>query len=310
MSTPLSMIAEGSFTSTGAAQLIQLPRQPHYFKIINRSTWGTAPTAVVQSEWYNGMAAGEAKSISEGGASALTAAVTAAGGAGFRLIDLSNQTPAAAIAVTVVSQAASAVVNTATTPQIGDIVRLYATTQMLQIAGMDFTVTAVNPGVAFTLGYLNSAAFAAAANAGFYRVLPRQLYTPRQFFITVITVANPAVITTSVAHGYAIGDRIRIHVPAVFGMVQIDNLEANVTAVTAGTITTDINSSAFTAFAFPTSAVAAAGISFAQVVPVGEIATNLTAAEDNIGYYAMQLGTAVVGANGNVMDWVAYSRDN
>ena len=310
MSTPLSMIAQGSFTSGAVARVIQLPKQPHYFMVKNRTLWGTAPTAVVQSEWFSGMAAGEAKSISEGGASALTAAVTAAGGAGFRLLDLSNQAPSAAIAVTAVTAATPAVASSATTPQIGDTVRLYGTTGMLQIAGMDFTVTAVNPGVTFTLGYLPAVGFAAAATAGWYRILPPPLYTPRHCFVTQITAANPAVITTSVAHGYAAGDRIRIHVPAVFGMPQIDGLLATITAVTASTLTTDIDSSAFTAFAFPTSAVAAAGISFAQVVPAGEIATILTFAERNIGLYAMQLGTAVVGANGNIMDWIAYSRDN
>lgn len=310
MSTPLSLIAQGTFTSTGAARVVELPRQPHYFMIRNRSTWGTAPTAVVQSEWYSGYGDGQATTLTEGGGSALTATATAAGGAGFTLVNLTDQTPGALVATgTAITAANPAVVSDATSPAVGDIVRMINTTGMLQIAGMDFTVTAVAAGVSYTLGYLNSAGFAAAATNADYRIIPAKYYTPYRRFITGITAANPAVITVSVAHNYEVGDRIRIHVPAAFGMTQIDGLEATITAVTASTITTDINSAAFTAFAFPTSAVAAAGVSFPHVTHVGEIATKLSSAQQNAGYIGMQLGTAVVGANTNVMDWMAFARD-
>lgn len=310
MSTPLSLIAQGTFTSTGAARAIELPQYPHYFCIKNRSTWGTAPTAVTQSEWFDGFANGQAIHITEGGGSALTGTATAAGGAGFTLIDLSDQTPGALVATgTAITAANPAVVSDANNPAVGDIVRMINTTGMLQIAGMDFTVTAITGGVDYTLGYLNAAGFAAAATNADYRVIPAKYYSPYRRYITGITAANPAVITVSVAHNYLVGDRIRIIVPAAFGMPQINGLEANITAVTASTITTDINSAAFTAFAFPTSAVAAAGVSFPHIVPVGEIATKLTSAITNTAYYGMYLDTAVVGANTNVMDWMAFSRD-
>jgi len=310
MSTPLSLIAQGTFTSTGAARVVELPQEPHYFIVRNRSTWGTAPTAVVQSEWYSGYGDGQSTTLTEGAASALTATATAAGGAGFTLVNLTDQTPGALVATgTAITAANPAVVADATSPAVGDIVRMINTTGMLQIAGMDFTVTAVTAGVNFTLGYLNSAGFAAAATNADYRIIPAKYYTPYRRFITGITAANPAVITVSVAHNYEVGDRIRVHVPAAFGMTQIDGLEATITAVTASTITTDINSAAFTAFAFPTSAVAGAGVSFPHVTHVGEIATKLSSAQQNVGYIGMQLGTAVVGANTNVMDWMAFARD-
>jgi len=310
MSTPLALIAQGTFTSTGAAQTIELPKQPHYFVITNRSTWGTAPTAVVRSEWYDGFGDGQAITTTEGGASALTATAIAAGGAGFTYVDLSDQEPGALVATgTAITNANPAVVSDANNPAVGDIVRVFNTTGMLQIGGMDFTVTAITAGVDYTLGYLDASGFAAAATNVDYRVIPQKYYSPYRRYITGITAANPAVLTVSVAHNYLVGDRIRVYCPAAFGMTEINGVEGTITAVTASTITTDINSAAFTAFAFPTSAVAAAGVSFPHVVPVGEVATKLTSSMDNTAFYGMTLGTGVVGANTNVMDWMAFSRD-
>lgn len=311
MSTPLALIAQGTFTSTGAARAIELPKQPHYFCVRNRSTWGTAPTAVVQSEWYFGYGNGQATCLTEGGASALSATAIAAGGAGFTFVNLCDQSPGALVNTpgTAVTNANPAVASDAATPAVGDIVRVFNTTGMLQIAGLDFTVTAVNAGVTYTLGYLNAAGFAAPATNVTYRVIPAKYYSPYRRWITGITAANPAVITVSVAHNYLVGDKIRIYVPNQFGMTQINGQLATITGVTASTITTDINSAAYTAFAYPTSAVAAAGVSFPHIVPVGEVATKLTSSMDNVGYYAMYLDTGVVGANTNVMDWMAFSRD-
>jgi len=311
MSTPLAMIAQGHFTSTGAATTIELPRQPHYFVITNRSTWGTAPTAVTRSEWYHGFGDGQAITLTEGGGSALTGTAIAAGGAGFTLVDLTDQTPGALVATgTAATNATPIVVADATSPAVGDIVRMYNTTGMLQIAGLDFTVTAVTAGVNFTLGYAVGAGYAAAATNADYRVIPQKYYSPSRRWITNITAANPAVISVTVLHNYLVGDRIVIHNPdANFGMPEIDGLEATITAVTANTITTDINSAAFTAFAYPTSAVAAAGVTHPHVTNVGEVATKLTSSVDNVGYYGMYLDTGVVGANTNVMDWMAFARD-
>jgi len=107
-----------------------------------------------------------------------------------------------------------------------------------------------------------------------------------------------------------VGSRITVNNPdANFGMPEIHGLTGTVTAVTANTITTDINSAAFTAFAYPTSAVAAAGVTHPHVVPFGEVSTILTEATDNTPLSGMLLDTGVVGANTNVMDWQAFGRD-
>lgn len=311
MSTPMSLVAQGSYISDAAARTIVFPCAVDYFCVRNRSLWGTAPTAIVESTWYRGYADGQATHLTEGGGSALTATATAAAGLGFYEVDFTDTEPGALVATgTAITNATPAVVSDATSPAVGNIVRMTNTTGMLQIAGLEFEVTAVTPGVDFTLGYLPAAGFGAAATNADYRILPDKRFLPRRRWITAITAANPVVITTSIAHGYAVGSRITVNNPdANFGMPEINGLRGTVTAVTASTITTDIDGAAFTAFAYPTSAVAATGVTPPHVVPYGEVSTILTEATDNVLQSGLLLETAVVGANTNVMDWVAFSRD-
>jgi len=275
----------------------------------NRSLWGTTPNDRVESTWRSTYAAGQSTGILETGAGALNAAADAAGGTGFTAIDQSTLTDGALVATgTAITAATPAVVSDVNNPSVGDIVRMINTTGMLQIAGMEFEVTAVTGGVDFTLGYLPAAGFGAAATNADYRIVPQSRYTERRRWITAITAANPAVVTTSISHGYSVGDKVVIHVPdSNFGMTQIDGLQAEISAVTASTFTTDIDASAFTAFAFPTSAIAATGITFAHVTPEGEVATSLLSPTDNVSVFALELGTSVVGNNTDVMDWWAYS---
>lgn len=312
MSTPMALLAQGTFVSDAVARLVELPSTVDYFVIRNRSIWGSNPAdLVVESTWYRGYANGQATTISEANTGVMSATLIAAAGAGFTEIDRTSLAPGPLVATgTAITNATPGVVTDATSPAVGDVVRMMNTTAMLQIAGLEFTVTAVNPGVTFTLGYMIGAGYAAAATNADYRILPQSRYFPRRAWIQNITAAAAAVISTSTAHGYAVGSRITVNNPdANFGMVQIDGLSGTVTAVTANTITTDINSAAFGAFAYPTSAVAATGITHPHVVPFGEVSTILTEATDNTPLSGMFLDTGVVGANTDVMDWQAFGRD-
>jgi len=310
MSTPMALIAQGSFISDGAARALDFPCPIDYFVITNRSLWGTAPTAVIESRWHRGYAAGQAITISEGGASALTGTAIAAAGLGFTEIDRTTLTPGPLVASGTVIATATSIVTDAAPPPLGSVVRMTNTTGMLQIGGLEFTVTAVTPATNYTLGYLIAAGYAAAATNADYRVIPNPRYLPRRRWIQAITVAAAAVISTSVAHGYAVGAKITVRNPdANFGMPEINGLTGTVTAVTVNTITTDINSAAFTAFAYPTSAIAATGITHPHVVPFGEVTTIVSEATDNTQLSGLFLDTGVVGLNTNVMDWLAFSRD-
>lgn len=312
MSTPASLIAQGYFTSDGTARVLELPVAPDYFEVVNRSTWGTAPTAVVKSWWYRGMGNGAAYTLTEGGGSALTATAIAAGGAGFTVWDWASVADGAvpAATITAITNATPPVVSHVTTPVVGNIVRLINPTGVLQLGSIDFEVTAVTAGVNFTLGYM--IAPGSAGTGGNYRVIAKDYtYYPRRRYITNITAAASGVITFSVTHGYAVGQWITLNIPAAYGtMSAFNGRTVQITAIntTTNTVTVNLDTSAY-AFAWPTTAVAAGGFTPAQAVPAGEVATILTQSTYNTAYNGMYLDTGVVGANTNVMDWRAFKGD-
>ncbi len=111
----------------------------------------------------------------------------------------------------------------------------------------------------------------------------------------------------SVTHGFLVGQVVKMVCPAAFGMVEIDGLQGEITAISVAnnTITLDIDSSAFTAFEFPDSATAALGISYPLVVPFGDAGNLLVGSVDNVAVFQVSLGTNAIGGNADVMQWVA-----
>lgn len=69
--------------------------------------------------------------------------------------------------------------------------------------------------------------------------------------IASITQADPMVITTTEDHGYVIGMRVAFLIPPGFGMVELNGLNAQVVDVTSDTLTINLDSRSFTAFAYP-----------------------------------------------------------
>lgn len=312
----------GTFTSDGTAFTLDLPSDVQSFELINLTDIGSTAgaTPVMRAEWFLGMDDGEAIVADKtNGASTIAIADTVTSGGFTRVTDSGNQTPSASVALTAgadaVNQAATAVAKTGDTSLLtadSSVVRMFNVTDMQQIAGMDFTVGTVNSNTDFELKYLDSSGFADDGTAGSFRVIPfNPRYYPRRRFITAITQAASAVITLSVTHGFTAGQAVRIQVPSAFGMVEIDELIGNITAISTAnnTITVDIDSSAFTSFAFPTSATAAAGVTFAQVIPVGETANGTYANElddatDNQAIRGLTIGTDVQ-TSGKLYRWVA-----
>lgn len=318
MSTPINAQITGTFTSTGVIENITLPSGYTEFEMTNITDIGSAAAATpVMKAWgTSSMANGSAIYATKTNGAATIAISTTTTTGGFTFVDDSASAAlgAANTGITAVSQANPAVVSLASTSGLGDsdIVRIYNTTGMLQIAGMDFTIGSVVTNTSFELSYLDSSGFAAAATAGTVRRVPFDArYYPRRRFVTGITAATSAVITLSVTHGFTAGQAVRIKVPSGWGMTEMDNLIGNITAVSTAnnTITVDIDSSAFTAFAFPTSATAGAGVEFPQVIPVGETANatyanTLDDATDNQAFRGVQVGTTVQ-TTGKLYQWVA-----
>lgn len=319
MSIPLNSCLQGNFTSTGGTFVLPVEFSPVYFRMTNLTKQGSTanPGVVKRVEWYAGMPTDSAFTVTNTNGAATDQSNYITSG-GITLVDTSIRTPGALnTGITAISQANPAVVSLASTAGIaqGYIALMSNTTGMLQISGWAFTVGTVVASTSFTLAYLDSSGFAAAATAGDVRIIPyNPLFYPRNRLITSITQASSAVIQLSVTHGFTVGQLVRIYVPSQFGMTQMNAQLATVTAVntSTNTITVNINSTGFTAFAFPTSAVAATGVNFPQVVPVGEAATApyqnlLDDATFNTSVVGLNIGSAVCGASNDVIEYVAFS---
>ena len=329
-------VMSNTFTSNGVSQIISgLPSDLVKFEMYDLTYFGSAAASTTEeiAWWVNGLAAGSAYVGNKTNAAATIAITSMITTNGFTFFNPSTTSVLSnAVAITGVSQAAPAVASTGSTLGLnnGDTVRIYGTTAMLQISGYDFTIGGIIANTSFTLAYLNSSAFAAAATAGFWRrVNVPAPYYPAARLITAVGLsatgtvpANATRITLSVNHGYTVGQMVRLYCSAQFGTSQLNGQLAMISAVGnadasgfTNTIDVLINSAAYTAFAFPTSGQAAAGDLLPQVVPVGENAINsatypfgnsLQDATVNQSRCSMTLGSSVVGANGDQILWIAY----
>jgi hypothetical protein len=316
MSTPIHALLNGSFTSDGTVKTIVLPSGYDQFEMINITDIGStaANNNVMKARGTSLMSAGSAYySPKTSGAATIDPEVTITSGGFTFTSDSGVQTPESALAVTSATNAAPPVLTmTSSTGNIlqGDIVRYYGAAGQYNIAGMDFTAGTVVANTSVALAYM--VAPGGAGTGGSLRRIPFDArFYPRNRYIVSISKASSAVVVLSVTHGYTVGQKVRFIVPAAFGMTQISNLLGTITAINTSTnsITVDIDSTNFTTFAFPSSATAAAGVSFAQVVPVGEAATApyqnlLDDATVNQSATQVQIGTTIQ-TSGKLYQWVA-----
>lgn len=295
-----TIIGQGTFTqpATAANQVIAIPSGVDWIYTYNKTQIdaGSASTGV-KFYWQRGMPAGYAIEYQTNAASTATFIKSVSSG-GFTLYDPSGQTPGALplfgnlVAATGISNATKPVVSTATTTGLvadSSIVRLSIqsgdTALANAIAGIDLSVDAVNAGVSFTVP-TDALANTLGITTGtlHYRVVNYSpLFYPRRFTIINITQATQAVVTTSIPHNYTVGQLVRFSIPSVSGMVQLDQQTGTIVSITSPTIfVVNIDTSAYTAFTFPT--VAQQPSLFPQVVPVGEnTAQALTSAVDILG---------------------------
>lgn len=325
-------ILQKSFVSSGAATSFALPNNAmkvELFDLTNIATnvaqvnAGAAITALYNSSYaVLGMppASGYVYTTQAAGAPPAFIDESLIGANGYTFFDSSLQIPGPAVATTAETAANPSVVSVGVGGTAGllagtSVVRMINVTNMQQISSMDFTVGTVVANTSFQLKFLDASGFAAPGAAGFYRILPFDpIYYPRRRFITKITKAVQAVVTLSVTHQYTVGQQVRMVIPASFGMQEMNGLLVTIVAVDLvnNTITLNVNSTGFSTFAFPNSATAAAGTSFAEVTPVGEAATVpfqnlLDDATRNTSALGVTLGTSVVGALGDNMLMIAYA---
>lgn len=272
-----TIVTQGTFTSSGVGVKIPLPSSVDYFRVQNLTQLSTtqATGRGVMFEWYgNGLVAADnaIEWKKTNSTDALNMVLATSGG--FTYVTSSPVVEAqAANAITAITAASPAVVTQTNSYSEGDIIRIYNTTGMLQIAGMDFQISSVS-GSGYTLTGLRASGFAAAATAGNTRRISKNAAVDPEFlYITEITQATQAVVRTSVdpTPYYAVGMKIHFSVPASFGMTQMNGLTGKIVAVSSTnyTLTVDIDSSAFTAFAFPASSSSPTAQLFATLAPAG-----------------------------------------
>jgi len=301
--TPIS----GFYTSGGVAFNVPLRFSPDRFSILNYTQMATTqnPGRVVKSEWRRGFLGGYAYTGTKtNSSSAMNETIATSGG--YTLINTIDQTLGSAVTLTAITSATPPVVSTASTAGLiaGDTVRIVTATGARQIAGMDFTIGTIVTNTSFELSY--GVAMGAAVTAGSYRkVFYDPVWAPRRRYITAITQAASAVVTLSVTHDYQVGEKIQFFLGAQYGMIQLNGKVGRITAIntTTNTITVDIDTSGFTAFAFPGDSTYP--LTFAQTVPVGEIPTVTTGVTANEAIIAINVGSAVCGAASDVLYWEA-----
>ena len=117
---------------------------------------------------------------------------------------------------------------------------------------------------------------------------PNPKFKPASKLISAITNANPAEVTTTLNHEYLTGTVVRLYIPQICGMEQIDGFSGEVTVTGPTTFTVNVNATSFDPFAVPADEFhVPGGVSrhyntCAMVVPIGENSSMLTAAERNV----------------------------
>lgn len=310
-----TVIQQGSFTSTGANQVIQVRSGVDWIEVWNVTQINAnAANTGYQFYWQLGLPQGAAlQTESNGAANAVNINYVAAGG--FTLQDSSLNTPGPKIATTGTTNVVRPVTSTASTAGMSNgstIARLSNIAALPNICGIDFTVGTIVANTSFA--WLNALANTpgAVGGAGFYQIIPFDpLYYPTRRYVINITQASPAIVTTSVNHGYVVGQAVRLQVPTVFGMTQANNLLVDIVSTpTTGTFGIALDSTAFSAFTYP--GPAAVPFTPAAVIPVGEETdafSNPNLLDDatvNTGYIGVLLGSGANGPAGQNGDFVLW----
>jgi hypothetical protein len=298
VASPIAASGLGAVRTYSTPVTIAIPSGVDWMKVRNFSQYGangvttanfqgTANASIgIEFYWQRGMAAGTAIVLYKGATSAAIDGDTLVSG-GFTLYDPSGQTPGALplignpVATTASTNATNPVVSTASTAglSVGSIVRISGTAQT-DVNGIDMVVGAVTTNTSFELLTATNALATApgvVGGAGFYRIVNyNPLFYPRRRYVVNIVTATGQV-STSIPHGLTPGQTVRFEIPAVSGMIQLNPTAANnylspiITSVVDDyNFIINTNTTAFTAFTWPTTVPLQTPVSFPSVTPVGE----------------------------------------
>ena len=283
---PFTIVTQGTFTqpATAVNQIIPLPSSIDYFKTYNYTkAIANAPTGAFMGEWFGGGLTPVNDGVRWGKAGSTAVIVdnfqnaSSNPSGGFTYVT-SFPAPQAALTGTTITNASPAVASVTNTYSNGDNVVIYNSTGALMYSGMVFTISSVS-GSAFTLLGLNTPGSAATAFT-VRRVNAALPVAPSFYFVTAITQATQAQVTTSQANTYVVGQKIEFTIPASFGMVQLNNFNQAqskpviiTSIVDAYNFKINIDTTNYSAFAFPASSGSPTTQLFATVAPAGQATT-------------------------------------
>jgi len=310
----------GSFTADGNNKVLEMGVQVEWLELYNYTqSLATNNGYGYQYYWQRGMGTANFRDYHPAGD---TTAARTINTTGVNWVDSSDYTIGANVVVTGGTNATQPVYSTGTTTGLstGTVVRVNSIDQV-NLHGMDFTIDNVIGSTSFRMQNALATAPGIIAGAGNYRIIApnREVYDaamsqnkvggymPGKRRIVNITQAASAVVTVSVDHGYQVGQQVRLNVPSYYGMVEMNGLVGTITAITAGTFTVDINSSAFTAFQFPVYTVPE--FVDAYSIPNGDTTTlGFDGSTRNTGFkgFILDAGTTAPGGNNaDVIYWRA-----
>ena len=321
-----TIMQQGRFTADGSNKTLIIRSDLDWIHIRNLTVLDAAGNddlgeAYFQRGMTNGRGIGYVKESTIG---ALVPDQLAAD-TGFFLVNSTENVVSAAVAITSNTNATQSVFSVANTSGLatGSIIRCAGIAGSTSLNSFDFEVDTVVANTSFRMRYAMANAPGVGGTGGTYRIINFDpAFYPRRRFIVNISQAASAVVTTSVQHGYTVGQVVRMNVPAAFGMIEMNNIQATVTAITASTFTLDVDSSAFTAFSFALPA--DVPFSFATVTPSGEntgvslangldILADATRDTSYIGVELVAGAASPAGQANDVIYWVAgksFSVDN
>jgi len=323
-----TIISQGSFISTGNAQVLSIPSGFSWMQVENE-TAADQDTADLSFLFLfqvsSNTCSGNTLVFTKLGTQANDPVTVDVAPAALGITPFTSGGPRIGnrVATTNGTNAVQPVYTTATTAGLseGSIVRLTNQDGQLNMCGYDWAIDTVVADTSFRIAATLANTPGNAAGNGFYRIVPFNplFYPPYRYICDAQSVGATTVLRLTVPSNYLVGQEVRVLMPDAFGMTQINELVGTVLAVddTLGnqTITLNIDSSSFDAFDFPqtfTQGIA----SRAMVVPVGiDTATALGLGVNvlvdsvtNNGFIGATLAagtTSPAGQDGDVIKWIA-----
>ena len=319
-----TILQQGTFTAIAGTTTLKLRSDIDWLKVYDPANFAVAGAVGFEYFWQRGMAVGTGLLWYHAAASTVVNTNLLAAPLGFTRIDTSSGPVGAAIVTAAGTNAVQPVYSTADTQAMaaGAIVRVF-TAGHTNLNGLDFSIDTIVNNTSFRLANTLATAPGIIAGAGTYRLIASNVDEYNQFYpsrrtISNITQAAAGVVTTLVDHSLTTGQQVRINVPDVCGMTQLNGHLVTVTVVNASTFSINVDTTNYTAFAFPTAAIAPC--QYAEMVPVGiamAYNTAITAAFKNnefigmrLGYDITAAGLAPAGIAGHTMYWIAGNSSN